>query len=77
MPAGAYGGDTVHSVPAEFDVIGKLTEFMQGPYASARLHMIATLSRTAVVMRANSRTMAATAIDYDTRDAQAGRRFGR
>jgi hypothetical protein len=31
IPAAAYGGDTVHSVPAEWDVIGKLTEFMEGP----------------------------------------------
>jgi hypothetical protein len=77
IPAAAYGGDTVHSVPAEWDVIGKLTEFMEGPYTSARVHMIATLSRTAVVMRVNSQNMAATAVDYETRDAQAERRFGR
>lgn len=65
LPTAAYGGQ---SVPAEFagfwNFSGRLADLVEGPYNTARLYMLATLSRTAVVLRANADELAAAARQY-------------
>lgn len=72
IPTSAYGGQ---SVPVEFarvfsrwDFSGRLADLVEGPYNTARSYMMATLSRTAVVLRANADELMVAAQHYQLQE---------
>lgn len=75
IPSDAYAGNMAFNVPPQWNVAQKLAEFMEGPYTTARSFMVATLSRTAVVMRANATEMTEAAKHYKAQELENETRF--
>ena len=69
IPTTAYGGQSVPRELAGFwDFSGRLADLVEGPYNTARSYMLATLSRTAVVLRANADELLVTAQHYQVQE---------
>lgn len=69
IPTSAYGGQSVPRELAGFwDFSGRLADLVEGPYNTARSYMLATLSRTAVVLRANADELMVAAQHYQLQE---------
>jgi hypothetical protein len=72
IPTSAYGGQSVPvevaTVFSKWQFSGRLADLVEGPYNTARSYMLATLSRTAVVLRANADELMVAAQHYQLQE---------
>jgi len=72
IPTSAYGGQSVSAevamIASKWRFSGRLADLVEQPYNTARSYMLATLSRTAVVLRANADELMVAAQHYQLQE---------